>query len=105
MIYLKVDGMISGTGIRDAVEGGYYEPEELGVSDSLTQKINDWLERYEDAHYSQYQDEELIDELDTIGLEITALLKKELTDSKITYYSEGKNKEIFKHWMLDRNLD
>lgn len=36
--YLAVDGSLSGTGVRDAVEGGYLTPSVIGVSDGLAMK-------------------------------------------------------------------
>lgn len=93
MIYLTVDGMLSGTGIRDSVEGGYISPKELGLSSILKDKISKWLSQYEDAHYNQYEDKAQIVELDAEGLDICKMLKEEIPDSKINYYSDAEMKE------------
>jgi len=45
-----VDGMLSGTGIRDAVEGGYVQ---LRISPALSNKLAAWLLKYEEAHFHQ----------------------------------------------------
>ncbi len=54
MKYLTVDGMLSGTGIRDSVDGGYLSPKALGLSMHLTEKLARWLERYEHAHLMRF---------------------------------------------------
>lgn len=82
--------MFSGTGIRDPLEGGYLKPQELGLSPELIDKILMWLSRYENAHYMGYEDKNKVAELDAEGIEICLMLKKELPDSKIEYYSDAK---------------
>jgi hypothetical protein len=47
MRYLTIDGMCSGTGIRDSVTGGYICPSELGLSEGLVARIDRWVKRYE----------------------------------------------------------
>ena len=47
MRYLTIDGMLSGTGIRDSVNGGYLDATDLGISFALTEKLGHWLSRYE----------------------------------------------------------
>ena len=39
---LIVDGMLSGTGIRDGDEGGYLEPSKIDLSENLCKKISAW---------------------------------------------------------------
>jgi hypothetical protein len=89
MKYLIVDGMMSGTGIRDEVEGGYLSPESLGLSSQLLQQISCWLQAYEDAHYDQYGDKGKVAELDAEGLRIRGQLMEELPDAKVKYYSDA----------------
>lgn len=89
MRYLTVDGMLSGTGIRDSVEGGYLNLEELGLSDQLVDRIFVWLSDYEDAHFMQYEDQLRVEKLDKEGIEICTILKKEIPDSKIEYFSSA----------------
>jgi hypothetical protein len=94
MKYLTVDGMFSGTGIRDSIEGGYIKPDELGLSAELKQRISSWLNRYEDEHYAQYEDRSIVSKLDAEGIEICQLLKLEIPDSKVEYYSAAETKKI-----------
>jgi len=90
MQYLIVDGMLSGTGIRDAVEGGYIEHDDLGLSSSLSARISSWLACYEESHYEQFQDSKQVGYLDAEGLKICSLLQSELPDSKISYFSNAR---------------
>lgn len=89
MKYLTVDGMLSGTGIRESIEERYLTPEKLGLSSELINKISDWLSGYENAHYEQYANRNKVAELDAEGLEICAMLRREIPDSKIEYYSNA----------------
>jgi hypothetical protein len=58
---LIVDGMLSGTGIRDGDAGGYIEPNEVGLSAGLAKRIAKWvldrtaesLLRYAARHWSE----------------------------------------------------
>jgi hypothetical protein len=88
--YLIVDGMLSGTGIRDAVEGGYIDPEQLGISQEIIDDIASWLGRYEHAHYFQFADWEEVETLDREGMNLCKRLRTELVDSKIEYFSSAK---------------
>ena len=94
MQYLTVDGMMSGTGIRDSVEGGYIKISELGISAELQSQIVEWLAAYEDAHYSQYADKDEIEKLDAEGLAIATSLQKELHEAKVEYYSSAKMEKM-----------
>jgi hypothetical protein len=87
--YLTVDGMLSGTGLRDSVEGGYLEPTQLGLSDVLTDRIGRWLAEYENAHYAGFEDRAECDALDNEGIRICAEVKRELPQSKVEYYSHA----------------
>jgi hypothetical protein len=88
MHYLIVDGMLSGTGLRDAVEGGYVDPAALGLSDALRLRLTRWLQVYEDAHFRQYAGG--ISDLDAEGAEITRLVRRELPGSKVEYFSSAR---------------
>lgn len=85
--YLTVDGYFHGTGIRDSVEGGFVELELLAISPSLKERIRKWVLQYEVEHYNNYANEKNIENLDREGKEIAILLKKELIDVKVKYYS------------------
>ncbi len=87
--YLKIDGMLAGTGIRDTYKGGYIEPKELGLSDKVCQKISDWLDRYHNEFYGQYQNKDVVEELDKEGIEICKIVQSELPDAKIEYYPDA----------------
>ncbi len=91
--YLTVDGYFVGTGIRDSVEGGFVELELLAISPGLKDRIKKWVLQYEVEHYNDYADEENIEKLDIEGREIAILLKKELVDVKVKYYSAATMKE------------
>jgi len=90
MRYLIVDGMLSGTGIRDAVNGGYIKREDLPISKKFSDCIKRWLCFYASAHYHDFNDEELAARLDAEGLKIMRHLKNEVAHSKISYFSSAK---------------
>lgn len=92
--YLTVDGMLSGTGIRDSVAGGYISPRELGISVDLIDQIEQWLLRYEQAHYCQFNDKEESERLDREGLEICKRLQDQLPQSKIEYFSDAEMRKM-----------
>ena len=66
---LLLDGMLSGTGIRDAEKGGYLAPKAIGLSPSLTADVADWQRRYEDAHFAGFP-ASVIASLDEDGLDV-----------------------------------
>jgi len=88
--YLVVDGMLSGTGIRDAVNGGYINLANLDIPENLINRINLWLSRYADAHFMGFNDEKLTISLDLEGVQIRNLLRLELKECKIEYFSSAK---------------
>jgi hypothetical protein len=88
--------MLSGTGIRDRNEGGYISPSVLGLSQALVSRIAAWVQRYEDAHYLGYQDENEIRLLDEEGMTIARMVSGELPDSKVEFYSSAR----MKHFLL-----
>jgi len=96
MRYLTVDGMLSGTGIRDSVEGGYVDPSELGLSEGLKSQIRLWLARYADAHFTQFEDSQIVAALDAEGFVIAKQLRDELPESKVVYFSNAEMQEIMK---------
>ena len=89
MKFLIVDGCLRGTGIRDKYQGGYINPVSLGLSSIFIKKLDFWLKNYEDEFYNQYTNTEWVKELDKEGENIALLLKKELVNSKIEYYSDA----------------
>lgn len=94
MIYLTVDGMFSGTGIRDSIEGGYLKLNELAISPEMKAKISAWVSRYAEAHFIEYEDKSQVSILDNEGIAICKALRKELPDAKVEYYSNAEMKKI-----------
>lgn len=94
MKYLIIDGMLSGTGVRDAVEGGYLDLNDLGISADTVKIISAWHARYEHAHYAQFVDADEVGQLDAQGLSICKRLKLELPHSKIEYFSSAEMRKI-----------
>ena len=86
--------MLSGTGVRDGNHGGYLEPEKLGVSHALRLTLTGWLERYENAHFHQFEDKAINKILDIEGIEIAKLLRQELPNLKVTYFSSAELSEL-----------
>ena len=94
MQYLTVDGMLSGTGVRDTVDGGYISPDELGLSFEQRQRISQWVCRYEKAHSAGYRDRTEVADLDFEGVEIRRLVECELPESKVVYFSDADMKKM-----------
>lgn len=94
MRYLIVDGMLSGTGVRDAISGGYVELAELGLSPNTVEVIASWLARYETAHYQRFNDSREVEALDDIGLELCDRLARELPGNKIGYFSAARMEKL-----------
>jgi hypothetical protein len=87
--YLMIDGMFSGTGIRDAVEGGYHDPMTLGLSPLLIGDLQAWLIRYEEAHYLGFVGADTASCLDAEGLALAHRLASELPGTKVGYFSDA----------------
>jgi len=90
MRYLVIDASLSGTGIRDKYEGGYLAPEDLGLSSVTVQRLNAWLAKYENEHYNGFANDNTIDELDREGKDIALLIKSELSEVKLEYFSDAR---------------
>lgn len=90
MRYLVIDASLSGTGIRDKYDGGYLTPEDLGLNPTTIQQLNTWLSKYENEHYNGFVDNKIIDELDKEGKEIALIIKKELSEVKLEYFSDAR---------------
>jgi hypothetical protein len=94
MRYLLVDGMLSGTCVRDASGGGYVDLAELGLLPNFVELITCWLARYETAHYRQFDDPREVQALDEIGLELCGCLSQELPGNKIEYFSAARMEKL-----------
>ncbi|MGL5166693.1 MAG: hypothetical protein ACRC9K_12475 [Afipia sp.] len=91
---LIVDGMLSGTGVRDAVAGGYVKLNEIGLSSGLVTRIANWLLAYENAHYYQFNDNLENERLDKEGRAIAREVQEELPGAKIEYFSNAEMRKI-----------
>ena len=88
-----IDGMLSGTGLRDAREGGYVEPMALGLSASLSSDVAAWQRRYEAAHFADFP-EQVVGDLDKEGLVLASRAQTELRGKTIGYFSNGLMKRL-----------
>ena len=93
MRYL-VDGMLSGTGIRDVLNGGYVKPQDMRLSGGLIEEISIWLSKYEDAHYDRYRDTKEVEALDELGIDIAKKIVVETGNEKVGYFSSVHMREL-----------
>ena len=91
---LIIDGMLSGTGIRDAIAGGYVDPNELALSADLMKRLSKWLLGYENAHYYGFGDKAENERLDHEGIGIAKHIREELPDAKVEYFSDAEMRRI-----------
>ncbi|MEM6495192.1 MAG: hypothetical protein AAF709_00550 [Pseudomonadota bacterium] len=94
MRYLVVDGMLSGTGIRDKYDGGYLNPTDIGLSANLCSCISTWMSQYEEVHYSGFADKGKVKQLDAEELRIARNIQTELPGSKVQYFSHAYMKYV-----------
>lgn len=94
MRHLIIDGMLSGTGVRDAAAGGYLDPKVVGLSADLTKRIANWLIEYENAHYHQFVDKAESDRLDQEGTAIARCVQKELPGTQVEYFSNAQMRRL-----------
>ncbi|WP_259016788.1 hypothetical protein [Emticicia fluvialis] len=90
MKYLVIDAALGGTGIRDKYQGGYIDPDDLDLSIIIKQRLKEWLLKYENEHYNGFADGTLIEDLDQEGREIALIIKNELKQVKIEYFSDAR---------------
>jgi hypothetical protein len=90
MRYLVIDASLNGTGIRDKYKGGYISAIGLGLSPEIVDRLNNWLSKYESEHYNGFEDERIMDELDREGKEIASVIKSELPEAKLEYFSDAR---------------
>lgn len=88
-----IDGMLSGTGIRDVINGGYVDPQSLGLSEQLVRKIASWQAQYEEAHFAGFPAER-VTKLDKDGAALTSRVREELIDISVGYFSNGHMKRL-----------
>ena len=90
MKYLVIDAELNGTGIRDKYKGEYLSPEDLGLNMDTIKRLNQWLLNYENEHYNEFLNQDMVDNLDREGREIASMIKKEITNVKMEYFSEAR---------------
>lgn len=90
---IVIDGMLSGTGVRDAANGGYIPVDAVGLSYSLAADLADWQRRYEEAHFAGFPDS-LVGSLDEEGLALVSRVQAEFPDRRVGYLSSGKMKRL-----------
>lgn len=89
-----VDGMLSGTGLRDGVRGGYLKLEDVGVSRALSNKIRLWLSAYADEHYQKFERDAFNAVLDKEGIELARMLREEISEVEVEYFSNAYMKRL-----------
>ena len=88
-----IDGMLSGTGVRDAVNGGYVDPRLIGLSEALAGDIADWQQKYEQAHFAGFPHESIA-MLDEEGTALADRAASELSNVSFGYFSNGAMKRL-----------
>ncbi|MDO4628381.1 MAG: hypothetical protein Q4C70_04290 [Planctomycetia bacterium] len=96
--YLYVDGEMSTTGIRDAVDGDFVFLDELNLSESLKSRITSWLKEYNAHDLPKYEGSPIIDQLDEQGIKIAKLLQLELPEHIIVRYHSAVNMTSVYFW-------
>ena len=90
MLYLVLDGMVSGTGVRDAFEGGYLRLTSLGISANLQERISTWFSEYQALHFTGFSNTEEVARLDAEGVAMVRQILAELPGSKVEYFSAAR---------------
>jgi hypothetical protein len=90
---LWIDGMLSGTGVRDAVGGGYVSLDAIGLSAPLAADITVWQRKYEDAHFAGFP-AETVAALDREGLVLASRVRGELDGKSVGYFSNGRMERL-----------
>lgn len=85
--------MLSGTGVRDAISGGYVKPEAIGLSASLAAELVAWQRRYEEAQFAGFP-RAVVAELDDEGLVLASRADTELRGISVGYFSHGSTKRL-----------
>lgn len=90
---LLIDGMLSGTGVRDAVGGGYVALDAIGLSGQLAADIAAWQKKYEEVHFAGFPPG-AVAALDEEGLALSSRVRGELSDKSIGYFSNGRMERL-----------
>jgi hypothetical protein len=91
MNYIKVQASLNSAGSRDIYADGFYVADlsELGISDSLVERLKYWISQYDTAFYSGFVHGVEIIRLDSEGLSFAYAIKTELKDVKVAYVSNA----------------
>ena len=76
MKYLIIDASLSGTGVRDPINGGYMDLCQLDLGVKITEEIKDWLKNYQQEHFQGFKNQKNIEVLDNQGIVIAKKIKK-----------------------------
>ena len=88
-----IDGMLSGTGVRDAIKGGYVDSQSIGLSKALALDLAAWQRRYEEAHFAGFPPES-ITQLDNEGMAFASRAADELPKECFGYFSHGRTTRL-----------
>lgn len=94
MKYLIIDAALHGSGIRDYYSGGYVDINTLELDDDIKRRINIWLLKYENEHYDSFRNFDNVKMLDDEGVDIARIVKNQLSDVTIDYYSAANLKRM-----------
>ncbi len=92
-IHFLIDGMLSGTGVRDAINGGYVSPDAIGLSTQLAADLAAWQRCYEEAHFAGFP-ADAVAQLDDDGLALASRTQEELIDKSVGYFSCGQMERL-----------
>lgn len=90
---LLVDGMLSGTGIRDPLNGGFIDLAELELSPSFVEALDAWVADCAKAHFQGHKPD-VISALDQRGMALAIRLAEERAGDDVGYYSDGLLKRL-----------
>jgi hypothetical protein len=91
---IAIDASLSGTGIRDNINGGYLKPKELELNQEIENELFNWLNDYAEAFYGGYKEKNKIQELDEKGVLIARKISAFKSEYEVTYFSDALLKNI-----------
>jgi hypothetical protein len=98
MRYVRLDGFVSGTGLRDCNSGGWLNPYTVGLSDQLAAEIEAWAYDYHElqAHHDDDVCDSRFKVLDEKGIALSYRIRLEHAELKVDYYfSDYTGAQIF----------
>lgn len=88
-----IDGILSGTDVRDVTNGGYVDPISLGLSEQLGQSVSSWQAQCAEAHFAGFANER-VTKLDKSGSALGSRIQNEPPDTEVGYFSNGLMKRL-----------